>query len=351
MSVLFIDFETRGVLDLREVGLHNYARHPQTDVWCMAHAQEENDPSVWLPAQKLSSYFVQYIERGGLVIAHNAPFELEIWNEIMVPRYGWPVLKPEQVICTMAAAYAMALPGALEDVALALGLNVLKDTEGRSLMLRMARPRSIERGKPIWWDDPDKLARLYAYCQQDVRVEREVYKRLMPLSDKERKLWQIDYAINQRGVKVDMPAVKAGIKMAEFLKADYDRQITEATNGEVQTCNALIPLKQWLKAHGCAADSLTKQDVVDLLANPATDAEARTVLTLRQDAGKASTAKLASMLAVAGEDDRLRNLFQYHGAATGRWAGRKVQPHNLRRDTLSERQINAVFDLMGKNDV
>jgi hypothetical protein len=83
----------------------------------------------------------------------------------------------------MAMAYAMGLPGALEDAALASGMSILKDTEGRGLMLRMARPRS-KAGEPlVWWDEPEKLARLYAYCQQDVRVERELHKRVMPLSD------------------------------------------------------------------------------------------------------------------------------------------------------------------------
>src|SRR5262245_19473197 len=115
----------------------------------------------------------------------------------------------------MAMSYAMGLPGALEDVALALGLAVLKDSEGRSLMLRMARPRSTKNGVVTWWNEPDKLARLYAYCQQDVRVEREVHKRVMPLSPQERKVWLLDYKINQRGVQIDIPSVKAAHQMAQ----------------------------------------------------------------------------------------------------------------------------------------
>jgi DNA polymerase len=52
------------------------------------------------------------------------------------------------------------------------------------------------------------------------------------------------------------------------------------------------------------------------------------------------------MVLKAGADDRLRHLTQYHGAATGRWAGRGVQIHNLRRDTLSEAQVDSVFALL-----
>lgn len=289
---------------------------------------------------------------GGHVYAHNAPFELEIWNQICVPRYGWPVLKPEQTFCTMAMCYAMGLPGALEDAALALGLHVLKDTEGRSLMLRMARPRAMLHGKPIWWDEPEKLARLYAYCQQDVRVERELTERLMPLSDKERRVWLLDYKINQRGVQVDIESAKAAIKLAETMKVSYDEQMAKATGGAATTCTALAPIKTWLAARGLpsAADGLDKQAVVDALARTDISAEVRHVLTLRQEAGKASNAKFKVMVDRAGDDGRLRQMYQYHAAATGRWAGRGVQPHNLPRDMPKPETVERILRLVREGD-
>ena len=94
---LHIDFETRSVLDLKEVGLWNYARHPSTDVWCMAWAFGEDEPEVWVPG---SHGPLPDVTGKVQVIAHNAPFELEIWNEIMARRYGWPTLHPEQTYCT-----------------------------------------------------------------------------------------------------------------------------------------------------------------------------------------------------------------------------------------------------------
>src|SRR5690606_9535547 len=188
--------------------------------------------------------------------------------------------------------------------------------------------------------------RLYEYCKQDVRVERELHKRLMPLSEQERRIWLLDYHINQRGVAIDRPSVEAAISMAETLKADYDRQMAEATGGAVETCSALIPLKEWLAERGLPEprDGLDKQTVVDLMARDDLTPEVRLVLTLRQEAAKASTAKLTPMVKVAGEDDRLRNLFQYHGAATGRWAGRKVQPHNLPRDVPPAEVVERILE-------
>lgn len=326
----------------------------------MAFAFGDEEVGLWTPSglglngdfarAYLPERIALHLKEKGVVVAHNATFELAIWNNIMVPRYGWPELKPEQAFCTMAQAYAMGLPGSLEDAALAMGLRILKDTEGRSLMLRMARPRKVNPdGSVAWWDDQQKLTRLYAYCQQDVRVERELHKRLMPLSEKERRIWLLDYQISQRGIAVDRPSVEAAIRLTETLKARYDIEMQEATGGAASSCNALIPIKQWLTERNVPAESLAKQDVADLLAGITSSnvtPEVRRVLTLRQEAAKASAAKLTPMVKVAGPDNRLRNLVQYHGAATGRWAGRKVQPHNLPRNVPEAEVAESILSLV-----
>lgn len=351
MTFLYVDFETRSALDLREVGLHNYARHPTTDVWCAAWALGDDEPAVWTPGQPVDGNLAAASALDATVVAHNAPFELAIWNNILVPRYGWPELKPEQTHCTMAAAYAMGLPGSLEDAAMAMGLHVFKDKEGRALMLRMARPRKVNPdGSFTWWDDPEKLERLYEYCRQDVRVGRELHKRLMPLSEKERCVWLLDYKINQKGVRIDRPSAEAAIGMTERLKADYDMQMKDATGGAAESCNALIPIKEWLGGNGYPVESLAKPDVVELLARNDLTPEVRRVLTLRQEAAKASTAKFQKMVNLAGADDRLRNVVQYHGAATGRWAGRGVQVHNLPRDVPEAETVDRILTLVRQGD-
>ena len=351
MTVAHGDYETRSLLDLREVGLYNYVRHPTTSPWCFSWALDDMEPELWTPEQECPPRLRRHIESGGEFRAWHVGFELAIWNEIMHKRYEWPELHPEQCTCVMAKAYAMGLPGALEDAALALGLHFLKDTEGRALMLRMARPRKVyPDGRIVWWDDPEKKARIGEYCRQDTRVEREADARLMPLSEKERKIWLLDYKINQKGVAIDRPSVDAAITLAEKLKTDYDAQMAEATGGVASSCNALIPIKQWLAEHGLPLESLAKQDLADLLARDDLAPEVRRVLTLRQEAAKASTAKFSVMTKIAGEDDRVRNLFQYHGAATGRWAGRKVQAHNLPRDVPPTETVDRILKHVRNGD-
>lgn len=346
LSALHLDWESRGVLDLREVGLHRYARHKDTDLWLGAYAFGEEEPLVWYPGEPCPPRIVEHVNAGGDVHAWNAPFEIEMWQQIATPRHGWPALRITQTHCVMARSYAMGLPGALEDAALAVGLQILKDSEGRSLMLRMSRPRSTS--PLVWWSDPDKIARLAAYSQQDVRVERELTKRLMPLSEKERKVWLLDYKINQTGVQLDIPSVKGAIKLAEKMKVSYDDQMAKATKGEATTCTALGPIKAWLAARGLpsALEGLDKAAVTDALARDDLSAEVKHVLTLRQEAGKASTAKFDVMAARAGEDGRLRQMYQYHGAATGRWAGRAVQTHNLPRNMPKTETVEHILRLV-----
>lgn len=348
MTTLHIDFETRSTLDLKVVGLYNYARHPSTDVWCMAWSFDDDEPQL-VTRDTVHAHYdaLNHVIDGGKVVAHNAPFELAIWNNTMAPRYGWPVLQPEQTYCTMAMCYAMGLPGALEDAALALGLHILKDTEGRNLMLRMARPRSVD--PVVWWDDPEKLNRLYEYCKQDVRVERELEKRLMPLSEKERQVWLLDYKINQCGVAVDVETARAAVTMAEKVKEECSAEIARITGGAVQSLSALAALKDWLSTQSVVMESVAKQSVVDALGGEL-PANVRQVLTLRQEAGKTSVAKLGKMLNVVGEDGRLRNMYQYHGAGTGRWAGRTVQPHNLPRDMPSAEAVEIILDLVRRGE-
>lgn len=341
MTKLHIDFETRSCADLKVVGLDNYARHPTTAPWCMAYSFDDDEPKIW--HEKCPDPFdvwdaFNHIAHGGIVYAHNAAFELAIWNHICAPRFGWPELKPEQMRCTMAMAYAMALPGSLEKAAAAVGIEKQKDMAGGRLMLQMAKPRTDE---PLtWWDEPDKLQALYEYCRQDVRVERELEKRLMPLSQDEQALWVLDQRINNRGVGIDLPAVDAALKIVEAEKIRLDKEIQNVTGNFVSCCSGVKRLGDWIRGQGVQMEGLAKANVLDALSLDDLPVLVRRALLLRQEAGKTSTAKLRAMReAASGQDARVRGTMQYHGAGTGRWAGRRIQPQNFPRPTLKFRWI------------
>ena len=138
-----------------------------------------------------------------LVCAHNDAFETAIEQHVLAPRCGWPVTPPERHRCTMAACAALGLPARLSAAADALELMNRKDAAGERLMRAMSKPRKPRKGEDpagaYWFDDQDRLDRLYSYCQQDVEVERELHDRVPPLSAAEQMLWALSNRINERG--------------------------------------------------------------------------------------------------------------------------------------------------------
>ena len=59
-------------------------------------------------------------------------------------------------------------------------------------------------GTYTWWNTKDKVQQLVDYCQQDVRTELSVAEALLEFPDSERRLYQLDQRINDRGVKLDV---------------------------------------------------------------------------------------------------------------------------------------------------
>lgn len=347
MTILHIDFETRSVCDLKEAGLDNYAKHPTTNAWCMSWAFDHDEPALWRIGHPLPDRVRKHVESGGTIIAHNAAFELAIWNHVMAKRYGWPALKPEQCRCTMAMCYAMALPGALDNAAAAVGIKHRKDPVGSRLMLQMCRPRSINPdGSIVWWDEEEKQVALGNYCLQDTRTERELADRIFPLSESEQALWVLDQKINDRGIYIDRAAVEGAIRVVQAETDRLNAEMREATDNFVGFCTETARITKWVKQQGVAIDGIAKADVLDALADADTPPHVKRVLLLRQEAGKSSTAKLRKMIESASSDNRLRGMLQYHGAGTGRWAGRKVQLHNMPRPKIEQNEIEEAIEVM-----
>lgn len=332
MSKLHIDKETFSVVDLKAYGLDIYSRHPTTDVWCMGWAFDNEPVQMWKRGQPLPDRIRKHVEAGGVVIAHNIMFEHAIWNNVMVRKYGWPVLKLSQCDCTMARAYAMSLPGGLKQLAQALGVTSQKDMHGHGLMLTMSKPRSFTvLGTPVFWDDAQRFERLCKYCAQDVYAERDCDDKMLPLSPAERRVWLLDQRINSRGIGVDRDAIEKTLVMIERVKKDLNSKMKDATNGRIKETSEASAILQWCKDNGVPMEGLRKHDIEEWLEFEHLPSAVQEVLEIRGDAAKSSVTKLLTMIKMSQRDGRLRGQFQYHGAGTGRWAGRGVQLHNLPR--------------------
>jgi len=342
MKTVSIDFETRSTVDLRKTGVYPYAAHPTTNVWCMAYSVDGGEPALWFPGDPVPWVFDgEYVLR-----AWNANFERQIWRALMAPFYGFPDVPLDRWYCTMAEALAMGLPGALDKAAEALGVDQQKDKEGASLMLRMAKPRRVQPdGTVIWWDDPSRVARLAAYCQQDVRTEMDIARRVQRLSPPERSVWLLDQTINDRGVGLDCALVDALYDLDRAAQADANRRMRELTGNEVTAVTQAGALKGWLEARGVELEGVAKDDVREALEG-ALDPVVEEVLLLRQEAGGTSSRKLTAMKASVSRGDRIRGMLAYHGASTGRWAGRLVQPQNMPRGTIKHKHLEPSIPLI-----
>lgn len=345
-----IDFETRSTVDLRKTGADVYARHASTEVLCVGWCHGDTGVAVGT-ADNMAYIVNEYVEKGHTFVAHNAPFELAIWNHVCVPKYGWAPITADRFVCTMAMAYAMALPGSLEGAAAATGISKQKDLAGGRVMQQLCKPRDYDdRGNPVWWDETefeDKYQKLYDYCRTDVEVERELFHRLLELSGEERSTWLLDYKINQRGVYVDLDAAKAALAIVEVEQKRLNLKMREITKGAVATCTAAKQLADWINWRGVQVDGVAKAEVTDLLNerdNLPDDVVA--ALKTRQEAAKSSTAKLNALVLGACDDGRMRGLHQYHGASTGRWAGRRFQTQNLPRPSMPQDEIDGVFEIL-----
>ena len=165
MRKFYLDFETRSGADLKEEGADRHLSHPWADVWCMAYALD--DGPVEICRAPLFAGFVLsevYFDPEVKFIAHNAQFEWQVWNKILVKKYGLRPIGIDRFDCTMARGYSMGLPGSLDNMSAALGLQQGKDMAGSRLAVQMASPRTNKdgsvmfdaSGNPVWWDDSEK---------------------------------------------------------------------------------------------------------------------------------------------------------------------------------------------------
>ena len=135
---------------------------------------------LWIPGNPVPPEFIEAARNPRwIVAAHGDHFETAIEQHVLAPRYGWPLIPLERHACTMALALAHGLPARLSAAADALELANRKDAAGERLMHQISKPRHARQDEDpagtYWFDDQERLDRLYSYCRQDVEVERELY--------------------------------------------------------------------------------------------------------------------------------------------------------------------------------
>lgn len=348
MISIVIDFETRSRAKLKTQGMYKYAEDPSTDVLCLALKVDDQEPILWVPKKFQSLCSLPMIEDTHLkaiinqaheIEAHNAGFERCIWREVMHKRYGFPDLPLEKIKCSAAKAAAHALPRALGDACKALGLDQEKDTVGYKVMMKMCKPGI----KGDWKENPMDFDILCRYCLQDTTAEHELSQAIPDLTFEEQELWTLDQKINDRGIKVDLKGIHTLIEKVNQAKTKLSLESMTLTGGV--SASQVKEATAWINSMGVETKDLSKGTVEKLLANDTIPQEVRRFLIIRQDIGITSAAKLNAMDTMSCKDERVKGTLMFHGASTGRWSGRGIQPQNFPRDTLEGKDIESVLSL------
>ena len=337
MTKLFLDLETYSPEPLADCGVYKYATHPDFKILLLAYAIDgapveildlsEDDP---IP----NDLYRLMIDKNVLKIAHNATFEricLRRHLGLNIPNWH----------CTMAQCLRTGLPALLDQAAKVLKLKTKKMGEGKELIQLFSLPKKttfLSESPRVRRDEaPDKWELFKEYCRVDVEVEREIYKALSwyKIIPTERQLYEVDQAINDRGIKIDRRLVDNAVKIEAICSSRLHLKASALTG--LDNPNSVPQLKAWLEERlGIEVPSLTKTDMAEIL-EMTDDPIIHEALTLRKKGSKISNSKYSAMQMVAdAKDDRLRGLLQFYGSRTGRWTGRLVQLHNLPQNKLED---------------
>ena len=354
---LGIDIETFSSVDIKN-GAYAYSEAPDFEILLIGYKFSDEDKVKLIdltddPEELENLRFWDALTDPEVVkTAYNANFERTCFA-----RYTGEAMPPEQWRCTMILAVQLGLPRSLAAVGPALGLTEeeQKKKTGAALIQYFCKPckptrTNGQRTKNTRLNAPEKWELFKEYNIQDVVTEQIILKRLRDFrpDQSEQDLWTLDQEINDRGVLLDIPMARSIVEFDIERSADLLAEAQQITG--LKNPNSLAQLKPWLADNGLATDTLRKDDVAAMLADPSLHANVRRVLEIRQTLSKTSVKKYQTMLDIAGEDDRARGIMQFYGGHTGRWAGRSLQPQNLARNTMPDDELDVAREFVKMGD-
>jgi DNA polymerase len=356
------DFETASACDLKKAGAWRYAEDPTTEVLCLSWDVDGCEPLVWFPGAPCPPALLERIlDPNTVFIAHNAGFEKAIWRLIMVPLFGWPDIPNNRWHDTAARCAQLVIPQELEKVLGTLKLGVEKDMAGNRLTLAQSKVDKKTGMYPA--RTPEVLARIGEYCKTDVFDQRKLHERIGFLPADERRVYLMDQEINERGIRLDMPLVRAMRSIVDQACPPLAEEFKQLTGGLKMT--QIAKVKSWMMDRGVWLPDMTKDTLAAVLGE--TDEgeeveaderikidlppEVERALHIRQLIGSASIKKLDAMESCVSQiDGRARGLLRYHRAGPGRWAGTLIQPQNFPRGSVIEEDRQQLVDAIMTRD-
>ena len=337
MRVLSIDIETYSEEPISN-GVYKYVSSSDFNILLFAYAIDDGAVKVadLSAGEKIPGEIFQALTDPDIIkTAFNAAFERVCINK----HFGINSVNWE---CTMIKAWTLGIGGGLAGVGRALGLEQQKMVEGKRLINLFCVPKRKEGLFPakrvLPEDAPEDWELLKKYNKVDVEVElaiRSKLNRFVTLKF-EKKLYELDQKINDRGFLIDTEMVNNAIKINAEMTRRGTEKFTVATG--LDNPNSLVDIKELIrKKTGDAVPRITKSNLDELREKYKGHGDIKTALEVRQLLSRTSTAKFPTMLNVMCADQRARGQIQHYGAyRTGRWAGRGIQVHNLPQNHIKD---------------
>ena len=329
MTKLYIDLETYCAVDLKRAGAYRYAEDPTFEILMCAwssdgetvHLAQGEDEIAQIPG---------LFDPDVLKIAHNASFERVCLSALA----GFPVgeyLPIDSFFDTQALAGERGYRQKLEWLAPQLGA-VEKDSAGTRLINLFSKPNS-KGVRTFASDKPKEWQEFCDYCIQDVYTLIDVHDRLggaLTLTDN--RTWLADQYINDTGVAIDVEMADAAIEQDAINKRRGLAAMKKLTH--LENPNSVQQLGGWLLQQGCPLPNLRAETVRQAMKRDDTPPIVKEALQHRVDLALTTSSKYEAAQLSVCSDGRVRGMFRFYGAHTGRWAGRGLQLHNLTRSSV-----------------
>jgi hypothetical protein len=332
MPIVYFDFETFGVVDLKKRSGYAYAADPMTAVTC-AYAEIGAEKVYWTPVciegfvappGVAYAYGIEWLRElfsnpNNVFIGHNTEFDAAI-AEITL---GLPV---REWFDTMAISDFMGFPGSLDGVGQHL-FGQGKDKAGYRLMMALCKPgRNGKQPVPTLLEQ----AKLCIYNMRDVEITRKYYEGYFGwLPDFEEPVYRAHRAINRRGVNLDVPFIRGLWKMNHEIAYRAGAAATNATLTTVDSKGQPAPvvgddltrvefLQDWINdqlrmTDGGSIDTCDEDTLVSLRNSddPRVPQVVKAVAEARMAVASAAVHKLGALMRRMSPDGRLRGEYRY----------------------------------------
>lgn len=351
------DIETRASVSVVDRGLAAHASDPDTDILTVcAMKHPDGEVLTWRGACVPGGTddwdhmepFLQHIEAGGLVVAHNEAYDRTVWNA-QADKYGLPHIKLEQSICSAAWLRQFNLPSKLGDVS------------KRLLPPEQAKLTDVATGIKYIWSKKNPLVSAddvranERYCAQDVTSVAALMRLVPPPTQQFLDEYHACARMNDRGICVDLDMALA----AQTLKPRVERQLLQEIG---RICGPEVKLRgpsflKWLQANlpedllpllnttkkkrvgyefrsekKISADKSVRAKLLEAIEDRTDCGEIRNALFAFDEANRAAVGKYKAMLKVE-HNGVVHNQFVFSGAAqTGRASSHGIQLQNTLRD-------------------